>query len=477
MDWILVSFLAYLISLFIIGIFSSRFAGSSLGAYFIGAGQMNRWVVAVSSVVSGRSAWLLLGFTGIAYTSGLSAIWACVGYILAECWMFLKLAPRLRRFSRLKDCITIPDLFAAKFPERQKYLRTAVSLVIFIFMLAYVSAQFVAGGKAFSATFDISYTTGMALSVGIILVYTLIGGFLAVSLTDVLQGVFMIVGLVILPLSVFISSPELIQTSINEHTGTGFFSLTNLGLGVLLGYIGIGLGSPGSPHILVRYMSIDDPKHFRFVAVIGTLANILMALGALACGMLARLVFPDIQLIPGADTENVYPHLATEYLHPLVTGVIIASIFAAIMSTADSQLLVGASTVVRDFYDKTLGRGINFSPAKWVLISRFTVFVLVLISWMLAIVADDLIFWLVLFAWAGLGAGIGPGIIAMFMWKQTSWQGILTGLITGTATVFIWKISPALSNIVYELIPAFIISIMAIFITDRIVIKRSDSDN
>ncbi len=227
---------------------------------------------------------------------------------------------------------------------------------------------------------------------------------------------------------------------------------------MLVGFAGIGLGSPGNPHIIIRYMSIKDPLQFNWTAIVGTIWNIFLAAGALFTGFVGRVYFPAASMLPDADAENVYLTLANELLHPVAVGFVLASIFAAIMSTADSQLLVAASSVVRDFYQKILLKNKDISQKRLAVMSRLTVVFLVLIAVILGIVIEDLVFWFVLFAWAGLGASIGPTSILALFWKRTTKAGIIAGLIAGTLTVFIWKTIPLLNNLIYELIPAFFVS-------------------
>lgn len=241
---------------------------------------------------------------------------------------------------------------------------------------------------------------------------------------------------------------------------TGMAYTMGLSAGMLVGFAGIGLGSPGNPHIIIRYMSIKDPLQFNWTAIVGTIWNIFLAAGALFTGFVGRVYFPVASMLPDADAENVYLTLANELLHPVAVGLILASIFAAIMSTADSQLLVAASSVVRDFYQKILLKNKDISQKILALLSRLMVVFLVLIAVILGIVIEDLVFWFVLFAWAGLGAAIGPTSILALFWKRITKAGIIAGLIAGTLTVFIWKIIPVLNNL--ELVPAFFISLFTI---------------
>jgi sodium/proline symporter len=423
---------------------------------------MNRLVVALSAVVSGRSAWLLLGVTGMAYATGASALWAVSGYTLAEAILFFTVARRLRRFAGAHDCITLPDFFATRFGDRDGRLRLTLAVVILVFMVSYVSAQFAGGGKAIGASFGLSTTTGVLLTAVIVLAYTMVGGFLAVSLTDTLQAFFMLFGLLVLPAVAITEAGgwSAVAAQLTAYDPS-FLDPLALGFGVFLGMVGIGLGSPGNPHIIVRYMSIADPRQLVFAGVVGTFWNIVMGAGAVLVGLVGRVFVPDESMLPAADTENLYPVLAQQHLHPVLFGVVVASIFAALMSTADSQLLVAASALVRDFYQKVVKAGQEVSDRTLVLYSRIVVAVLVLVALVLGAVAEQLVFWLVLFAWAGLGAALGPTTLLALYWKRTTRAGIFAGLLSGTLTTFIWYLTPSLKARLYELIPAFLVSLLA----------------
>jgi len=454
------AFIGYMVLVVVIGIYATRFSSTGVSAFFVGGRRMGRFVVALSAVVSGRSAWLLLGVTGMAYSRGPSAVWAVVGYIVAELLLFIFYAPRLRRFSEAYDCVTVPDFFAARFDDRRGVLRLVLVLVILLFLVPYVSAQFVAGGKAFAASFELHPIAGVLVTAGIVLVYTLLGGFLAVSLTDTLQALFMIVALVVVPVAAFWQLGGL-GAVLDQLAGFDPSLVDPLALsaGAFIGFLGIGLGSPGNPHILARYIAIKDPDQLRWAAVVGTVWNVVMAWGAVFAGLAGRVWFPDLAQL-GGDTERLYPLLAGELLHPVLFGLVIASIFAAIMSTADSQLLVAASAVVRDVYEKVLMRGRELPARRLVLLSRTVVLVLVALALGLGFVGQELVFWLVLTAWAGLGAAIGPTSILALTWRRTTLPGVVAGLVTGAGVTVVWNQTPALDGLLYELIPAFGLSLL-----------------
>jgi SSS family solute:Na+ symporter len=453
----IVSFVGYLLILIGIGVYTAKFSSRGISEYFIGGRTVNRFVVALSAVVSGRSAWLLLGVTGMAYSMGPSAIWAVLGYIVVELFLFLYYAKRLRNFTEARDCITVPDFFAARFDDKDGWLRILIVTIFLVFMIGYVSAQFVAGGKAFASGFGISMDTGILVTAAIVLGYTILGGFLAVSLTDMVQAVFMIVSLIILPWIAIANFGGLMELlSELGSMESAYINPFAISVGAAIGFVGIGLGSPGNPHILSRYMSIDKSSHLTTVAVVGTIWNVLMAWGAVFIGLAGRAWFPELDMLPASDTENLFPLLAREQLHPVLFGVVLASIFAAIMSTADSQLLVAASSVVRDIYDKIIRKGDEIPQKRLVLMSRLVVLVLVLVSLVFGYLAEDLVFWLVLFAWAGLGASIGPASIMALYWKGTTRTGVMAGMVAGTGVTIGWYFTPLLSDLMYELVPGFI---------------------
>lgn len=456
------AFITYLAVLIGIGIWASKFSSKGISEYFIGGRQMNRFVVALSAVVSGRSVWLLLGVTGMTYVRGPSAVWAVVGYIVVELFLFLYYARRLRNFTEVKNCITIPDFFAERFNDKSGWLRITIVTIFLIFMIGYIASQFVGGGKAFASGFGMEMNHGILLTAVIVVVYTILGGFLAVSITDMIQAFFMILALMILPVIAIINygglGTLLADLQLMDAIFVDPFAIS---VGAAVGFVGIGLGSPGNPHILARYMSIDSSKHLKTAAIVGTTWNVLMAWGAVFIGLAGRAYFPDISMLPAEDTENLFPLLAQQHLHPVLFGVVLASIFAAIMSTADSQLLVAASSVVRDIYEKIIRKGEEVPQKRLVFLSRVVVTVIVILSLLFGFYAEELVFWLVLFAWAGLGASIGPTSILALYWKRTTRAGVYAGLITGTVVTIIWYLVPVLRESMYELIPGFTAALLA----------------
>ena len=456
------AFFGYLLLVVGIGVWSSRRSSGGLSEFFLGGRQLGRYVVALSAVVSGRSAWLLLGFAGLAYTRGVTAIWMAVGYVVVEGVLFLSYAVRLRRFSERYDCLTVPDFFAARFGGRAPWLRTILVATILLFLVTYIGAQLKGGGKTLAPAFGIGEGTAVLLTAAIVLGYTMLGGFLAVSLTDLLQAVVMIVALIGLPLvaghalggfgAVFDQLRQVDPTLVDP---------TAIGAGALIGFLGIGLGSPGQPHIISRYMAIKDPRDLRVAALVGTVWNALMAAGALFVGLVGRAWFASSDALPGGDPEKIYLVLAQAELSPVLFGVIVASVFAAIMSTADSQVLVAASCVVRDLYQKVLRRDEEIEPRRLVALSRAVVVFVVLLALALGYGAEDQIVWFVLVAWAGLGAALGPTSILALYWRRTTAPGIVAGILAGAGVTLFWRLTPALKAEMYELVPGFAAGLLA----------------
>jgi Na+/proline symporter len=283
----LLSFFLYLLVIISIGVFSAKFSSSGLPEFFLAGRKLKEFVVALSAVVSGRSAWLLVGVTGMAFTIGAPAVWAVTGYITAEVFLFVFVGKRLRRYTAKMENLTLPDFFESRFKDKTSILRILSVAIILIFMISYVASQFQAGGKAFSTSFGVSETSGILVTAAIVLIYTVLGGFLAVSLTDMIQAFFMVFALLILPVIAALHAggwEEIL--AILHNFNPKFLNPFAFSIGGIIGFLGIGLGSPGNPHILVRYMSVADPKALRKSCVIGTVWNTFMAWGAVFIGLI-----------------------------------------------------------------------------------------------------------------------------------------------------------------------------------------------
>jgi SSS family solute:Na+ symporter len=462
-----VAFVIFLLTLFLpvfIGFITLR-RTKNQADFFVGGRAMDKFVVALSAVSSGRSSWLVLGVSGMAYTLGAGAVWAVVGYITAEMFQFIYIGQKLRTQTESYQSITLLDYFESRFNDTRQMIRITGAIIITIFITAYVAAQFNAGAKALSTGLNISFVFALLVSGILVLVYMVLGGFIAVSYNDVVRAVILIIGLVIFPVYglIRIGGFSLMLESLSR-LNPALIDPFALSIGVILGFLGIGLGSPGQPHIIVRYMSIDDPKKLRISTVIGTFWNVVMGWGAVFIGLIGRILFPAVEKLPGEDSEVIYLVLSSEFFGPVFYGLLIGGIFAAILSTADSQLLVVASTFVRDVYEKILKKGSNIAESQKLKLSRIVVVLSGILALIMAYLAQDLIFWLVLFAWGGLGASIGTALIFSLYWKKAHTAGIVAGMITGTVVTIVWKRFLSDPTGIYELIPGFCLSSLAIII-------------
>jgi len=464
-NWTVAAFILYLVVMVAIGILTTRFSSSGIAEFFLGGRRMKSFVVALAAVTSGRSAWLLIAVAGMAFTRGASAIWTVVGYILMELFLFVGPGKRLRRFTGQMDDLTIPDFFASRMADRTHVVRVATVIPILIFMVSYVSAQFTAGAKTLAASFGSSQSLGLLITAGIVVFYTMMGGFLAVCLTDVIQALLMIFALVILPIMAIIhlGGPGVLLRTL-EALNPQFIDPFALSLGTLIGFLGIGFGSPGNPHILNKHMSIDDPEKLPRTGIIATCWNVIMAWGSIYIGLIGRAIFKDVSALPGQDPENIYPLLASQHLHPFIYGLTIAAIFAAIMSTADSQLLVASSAVVRDIYQKIFAINRPLEQKKLVFWSRLATLLLSILALIMGFMAKKLVFYLVLFAWGGLGAALGPAVLLSLYWPRLTKYGVIAGILTGTAVEIIWYSQAHLKAMVSEWVPATILSFIAVII-------------
>jgi sodium/proline symporter len=463
------------VGLLLIGFLSSRKSSGGVTDFFLAGRSLNKWTVALSAVSSGRSAWLVLGLTGTAYVTGLNAIWAIAGYITVEVFMFFYVARRFREYSEKTGSITIPDILEARFNDKKHILRAVSAVIIMFFMVAYVGSQLVAGGGAFAATMGVSTSTGMWFTAFILLAYTMLGGFHAVSKTDVIQAGLMFLSLVLLPTIAIIGLGGFGPILDAMHVeGGGFISPFAFAFGAIISLLGNGLGSPGNPQVLVRYMSLKNAKEMRQAALIGTVWNVLMGWGAVLIGLAGRADFPEISKLPNEDREQVFFTLGSEILHPVFFGFLLVAVLAAIMSSADSQLLVGSSSFIRDIYQKIIAKDKEIPQKKLVLLSRITTVVFMGFSLLLAFTFNELVFYMVMFAFGGLGACFGPALLLSLYWKGVSKLGVLWGMITGLITVILVKQQPQWTytflpdikellntyffGITYDAIPGFIIA-------------------
>ncbi len=454
MNSVAIGLVAYVLLMLVIGLLTYR-RTRTLDDFLLGGRKLGAAVIAFSERASGESAWFILGLPGLAYATGMSVFWTVIGVALGIFVSWTVIARRLREATGRYNSLTIPDYLEARFQDRSRILRLLSTVIILLFYLIYLSAQIIGSGKILHATFNVDPSLGMVIGALVVMLYTMAGGFTAVALTDLVQGVIMLFSAVFLPLIAL------------SHLGVGalsslpseFLSITSgkplrdVFVGTVLGGLGVGLGYMGQPHLLTRYMAIRGAGEVRKGVLIAMLWVLLAYWGAPFIGILGRAHFGGGL----SDPEKVMPLLAMEMLPPIVAGFVIAGAIAAMMSTADSQLLVATSAVVEDVYRKLLGR--ELSQKAFVSLSRWVTLAITLFALLIAFFAKNLIYWIVLYAWSGLGASFGPPIILSLLWRGCTKWGVLAGMLTGTLTTVVWYNTPVLKNAVYEMIPAFLLSL------------------
>lgn len=457
----LVTFAAYLVIVIAAGLWAARRGSNSDEDYFLGGRKLGAFAVALSAVSSGRSAWLVIGASAIAWLQGLSAIWLFPGYIAVEAALFVTLGPRLRRESDRLGAITIPEVLqglAGGRSSSQVPVRKIAGVICVLFLVTYLSAQLVAGGKTLEEVFEVRGDTwGLCITAVIVLVYTFLGGYRAVVITDVIQALLMLAGLLLLPtLAIHSIGGFDVLFATLEQQDPEHLNWTK-GWIALFGAIAIGLGSVGNPHILVRHMSLENPADARRAMVWGTLWNIVMAAGAMLLGLAGRVLYPTLESFGGAGREQLFPRIAvdltTEYAIPGLLGVLLASLFAAIMSTCDSQLLVIASSLLRDFRQNDS----EDSESPWT--RRLVVLGSLIAAVAISFGASQLVGPFVLFSWAALGAAFGPPLCLLLYGRSVKPMGVALAMIAGVGTVILWGKVEVLDKLVYELVPGFAVSL------------------
>ena len=459
---------AYLLVLIALAVWSRR-ETDSLSGFFLAGKKLPYWVVAFSTNATGESGWLLLGLTGMGYAVGAQAYWVVVGEVIGIALSWTLISRRLKRLSDETDSITLPDVIAARFNDSKHILRSIAVVIILTMVCAYVTAQMVASGKALSSFVGMDYSSAVIVGAIIIIAYTFVGGYKAVAYTDVVQGVLMLGGLIIVP-AVAVSAAGGWQsvTSNLAAQDPGLLSMWNItdsgfpGWIALVSFLAIGLPFLGVPQLMVRFMSARDEDELKKARILSVIVILLFDVGAVTAGMAGRALFPGLD-----DAETIFPLLSTELFPPLITGVMMVVVLSAIMSTVDSLLLLASSAVVRDTLQKIVGS--TRSDKTLAGYGKFVTILIGVIGVAFAIGEVKFIFWFVLFAWSGLGAAFGPVIICMLYYKRTTLPGVAAGMLGGFLTSVIWvAVFKAGTYELYEMIPGFIVGMTLTLLVSRI---------
>ena len=464
-----VIFTLYLLLIILIGVLSNRFISSQLD-FLLAGRRLGPWVTAFSERASGESAWLLLGLPGAAIAVGYGEIWAVIGIISGIILSWFLIAEKLRAETEKYEALTIPDYLHKKFNDTSGIIKIFSSVIIAVFFTFYVSAQFHGSGKILNTIFDIEPLYGISLSAVVIILYTIMGGLLAVAWTDLVQGILMIGTLVILPIVGLIELSSLdtplrdlmmSTDSAKSSLVSGFSGLA--ALSVIIGGLSWGLGYFGQPHLLIRYMAIRSVKDVKKARLIAALWAIPGISGAFLIGVIGMGYFGEDSFI-GKDVENVMPMLAQELLPAWLAGLLISGAVAAMMSTADSQLLVSTSAISEDL-------GVNvLKKSNKLLNSRVITVLLGIFAYLVAMYSEwsgKTIFSIVSFAWSGLGSSFGPALLLTLWWKGVTRKGIIAGLFTGSITTIIWGSNLYLQSIVTERFISFALAFVAIIIISK----------
>ncbi|WP_455365193.1 sodium/proline symporter PutP [Kaarinaea lacus] len=461
------TFIVYVCLMMLIGYLAYR-RTKDLSDYILGGRRLGSWVTALSACASDMSGWLLLGLPGYAYAAGLEAGWIALGLLAGTYVNWRMVAARLRHYSVVAgNSQTLPEFFEKRFQDNTRLLRVVSALFILLFFLFYTSSGLVAGGKLFNAVFDLPYHWAVTVGTLVIVSYTFFGGFLAVSWTDLFQGILMALALVVVPIIAITALGGWTDatTSISNTNPALLDMLTDaknepLGTLAIISLLAWGLGYFGQPHILARFKAIRSVAEIpaaRRIAVTWVFITLVSAVlvGLAGIGYLQ----PPLQ---GADTEKVFILLVDALFHPLIAGLCLAAILAAIMSTADSQLLVSAAAFTSDFYKALFRRAASEQELVWT--GRAAVLVIAIVALLLAWNPDRQVLDLVAYAWAGFGAAFGPTLILSLYWRRMNRYGALAGIVVGGLTVVIWKqLSGGLFDL-YEIVPGFILSLFSIIV-------------
>ena len=468
-----ISLAIYFVAMLGIGLFAYRQSTSDISGYILGGRQVSPQVTALSAGASDMSGWMLMGLPGAMFVSGFDAVYIAIGLVAGALANYILVAPKLRVYTEVADdSLTVPEFFAKRFDNPSANLRIVSAIIIVMFFTLYTSAGLVAGGKLFESAFSVNYQLGLFITLGVVVSYTLLGGFLAVSLTDFVQGCIMFVALVLVPIVAFSEFDSVSQMTNAAYKTVPSFneSLETLTIVGLISSLGWGLGYFGQPHIIVRFMAI------RSVNAISTARNIGMSwmtvtiVGALATGFVG-VAYANQFNLPVDDPETIFIVFSQLLFHPLISGFLMAAILAAIMSTISSQLLVSASSLTEDIY-RVLSKK-DVSDEKTVNIGRFGVAGVAIVALLLAMDSSNTILSLVSNAWAGFGAAFGPLVLFCLYKKDLTQNAAMAGIISGAVTVLFWIYAPVLENgqslssVVYEIIPGFAVSTATLWLVTK----------
>lgn len=497
---IMITMIIYMLIVIGIGLAFARRANKSSEDYFLGGRTLGPWVTAMSAEASDMSGWLLMGLPGVAYWCGIAdAAWTAIGLAVGTYINWLITSKRLRRYSEKAEAITLPEFFSNRFHEEKKVIMTIAALFILIFFTVYAASCLVTCGKLFSTLFGFDYVPMMIIGAVFVLVYTIIGGFLAESASDFMQAIVMIVALVIIVVTGTVAAGGLDAVISNAQSIPGFLDFFGIATPVvidgtqqvvngapvfgeagtysimsILSNVAWGLGYFGMPQVLLRFMAIRKEGELKMSRRIATVWVLISLTVSVFIGVIGRTLYPTA-LTTEATSENVFILLATNLLPPILAGLVMAGILAATISSSDSYLLIAASAFAKNIYQGLFHKKASDKEVLW--ISRFALLAITVIAIVIALDENSVIFTIVSFAWAGFGATFGPLMLLSLFWKRINRAGAIAGMISGGCMVFVWNllIRP-MGGIwdIYELLPAFVISCLCIVVVSLLTAPPSE---
>lgn len=474
MDPVLIGFVVYLAVVLVAGTLTYRLTKTQED-FLLAGRRLNVWVATFSERASGESVWLLLGLPAAAMTAGLVEVWTALGSVAGIAFAWWVVAAPLRRETERFDALTLPEYFSARFGAHANAIRIAATGITLFFYAFYLAAQFNGAGKILDVTFDIPPQWGMAIGAAVVILYTMAGGFFAVAWTDLIQAIIMIATLVILPV---VGLYELDQRG--SSLGAGFHEFPNLAswtggksglaaLAAIVGGMSWGFGYSGQPHTVTRFMSVRDEKQIKVGRIIAVVWAVLAFTGAVLIGLVGISMY-EIMSFDNGDVEHLMPRMAVDLLPGWLAGILVSGAIAAMMSTADSQLLVGTSAVAEDVIHKGMKK--DLSPKQLVTLSRVVTLGLGLAGFLLAITSDKLVFALVSYAWSGLAASFGPALVLTLHWRGTSGRGVLAGMVVGAASTVIWGNLGYLGiywgEVLSERVVSFFLALLTVVVVSRL---------
>lgn len=499
--WVLFAMLLYFIVVVIIGFIYAKKSNRSTEEYFLGGRSLGPWLTALSAEASDMSGYLLMGLPGLAYFCGANeAVWTAIGLAIGTYLNWKFVAKRLRKYSEVAgNAITIPDFFSNRFHDKKNILMTIAAVIILLFFSIYVGSCFVTCGKLFATLFGLDYATMMVLGALVVFLYTFVGGYLAVSTTDLIQGSIMICALVIVfvgsvaqaggventvaflnSLPGFLNGTQqavpIVDATGNQLIVDGlpaFGEPTEYGIIAIISCLAWGLGYFGMPQVLVRFMSVknsDEIKKSRVIAVVWVVISLFCAV---SIGLIGRAVLPT-EFLTNSAAENIFIVLAQMMLPSFMCGLVVSGIFAAAMSSSSSYLLISGSAVAENIFRGLIKK--NATDAQVMIVARITLVVILLFGIFIAIDENSIIFQVVSYAWAGFGAAFGPLMLLSLYWKRTNLPGAVAGMLTGAIGVVVWhELIKPLGGIfgVYELLPCFFLSLIVIIAVSKLTAEPS----